>query len=43
MYDTPKDAKNAGDSKPGGKLSNNAYLKELRRLHGELVKMQEWV
>src|ERR1700756_102790 len=42
MYDTPTEAKN-GDSKPGGKLGNNAYLKELRRLHGELVKMQEWV
>ncbi|WP_082814293.1 polyphosphate kinase 2 [Paraburkholderia monticola] len=42
MYDTPKEAKN-GDSKPRGKLGNNTYLKELRRLHGELVKMQEWV
>jgi polyphosphate kinase 2 len=42
MHDTPKEAKN-GDSKPGGKFSSNAYLKELRRLHGELVKMQEWV
>lgn len=42
MDDTPKEAKSS-DSKPGSKLSNNAYLKELRRLHGELTKMQEWV
>ncbi|MBC8642568.1 polyphosphate kinase 2 [Caballeronia sp. EK] len=39
MDDTPKEAKN-GDS---AKLSTHAYLKDLRRLHGELVKMQEWV
>ncbi|WP_336598280.1 polyphosphate kinase 2 [Paraburkholderia bengalensis] len=29
--------------KGGSKLRNKAYLKELRRLHVELVKMQQWV
>jgi polyphosphate kinase 2 len=30
-------------SKPAKKLSNQQYLKELRRLQIELVKMQEWI
>ncbi|CAD6551821.1 Polyphosphate:ADP phosphotransferase 3 [Paraburkholderia kirstenboschensis] len=42
MSETPKEMKNS-DSKPVGKLGNKAYLKELCRLHVELVKMQEWV
>jgi polyphosphate kinase len=27
----------------GDDLSNKVYLSELRRLHGELVAMQEWI
>ena len=30
-------------SKPGGKLKQKKYDKQLRRLHVELVKLQEWV
>jgi polyphosphate kinase 2 len=30
-------------AKPEKKLSNNEYLKELRRLQIELVKLQEWI
>ena len=30
-------------SKPGGKLRQKKYDKQLRRLHVELVKLQEWV
>ncbi len=44
-------AKAKGKGKPGpkaapeasGPLSNKAYLKELKRLHVELVKLQQWV
>jgi polyphosphate kinase 2 len=32
-----------GEAKSDGKLSNKAYLKELRRLHVELVRLQQWV
>ena len=35
-----------GDSKPGkggGELGNKEYVKELKKLHIELVKMQEWI
>jgi polyphosphate kinase 2 len=42
MSRTQKDDKN-GASDSGARLSDKAYLKELRRLHVELVKMQEWV
>ena len=42
-----KDKKDQKDKKSGaepkGKLKNKAYLKELARLHVELVKLQEWV
>jgi polyphosphate kinase 2 len=42
-----KDKKDRKDKKSGaepkGKLKNKAYLKELARLHVELVKLQEWV
>ena len=27
----------------GGKMNRKAYEKEMRRLHGELVALQEWV
>ena len=39
------EAKGAGDgaSAAGEKLSNKQYEKELKKLHVELVKMQEWV
>ena len=30
-------------AKPDGELGNKAYLKELRKLHVELVKLQQWV
>ena len=30
-------------AKDGGKLGNKEYAKELKKLHVELVKMQEWV
>lgn len=42
MSQTPKEAK-SDKAKSDGKLGNKAYLEELRRLHVELVKMQEWV
>ena len=32
-----------GDAKGGGKLKRKRYDKELRKLHVELVKLQEWV
>jgi polyphosphate kinase 2 len=32
-----------GEARPGSKMSRKAYEKEMRRLHGELVAMQEWV
>jgi polyphosphate kinase 2 (PPK2 family) len=36
--------KDKGDTaKGGGKLSNKEYEKQLKKLHVELVKMQEWV
>jgi polyphosphate kinase 2 len=39
-----KAKKGNGDAaKDGGKLSNKDYEKELKKLHVELVKMQEWV
>src|SRR4051812_47615612 len=31
------------EREPAEKMKNKAYLRELRRLHGELVAMQEWV
>jgi len=38
-----KQAERAGDTGgPLGRLSNKEYEKELRALHGELVKLQEW-
>ncbi|RZF29653.1 polyphosphate kinase 2 [Paraburkholderia sp. UYCP14C] len=42
MSETLKEAK-GGKLKSDVKLGNKAYMKELRRLHVELVKMQEWV
>jgi len=36
-------AKKRGGAVPQGKLKRKAYAKELERLHGELVKLQEWV
>jgi polyphosphate kinase 2 len=43
-----EEAKKAAEEKPkdkgkGKKLKRKAYEKELERLHGELVKLQEWV
>jgi polyphosphate kinase 2 len=37
-----KKGKNGG-SAPQGKLKNKVYLKEMNKLHVELVKLQEWV
>ena len=42
------DAALAGDGKPdatapGGKLSSKAYERELKKLHAELVTLQQWV
>jgi polyphosphate kinase 2 len=37
-----KKGKNGGAA-PQGKLKNKAYLKEMKNLHVELVKLQEWV
>jgi len=37
------DASGSGASPVGPKLSNKDYARELRKLHVELVKMQEWV
>jgi polyphosphate kinase 2 len=42
MKDKPKKP-DAGKKKAEGKLSTKDYDKELRRLHVELVKLQEWV
>ncbi|QCP49879.1 polyphosphate kinase 2 [Trinickia violacea] len=42
MSETRK-GKNSGKAKANGKLGNKEYLEALRRLHAELVKMQEWV
>jgi polyphosphate kinase 2 len=33
----------ADEPKRGGKLSNKAYARELKKLHVELVKLQQWV
>jgi polyphosphate kinase 2 len=33
----------AGDATPEGKLGRKEYERDMRRLHGELVAMQEWV
>jgi polyphosphate kinase 2 len=42
--DPAKARKGNGDAaNDGGKLSNKQYEKELKKLHVELVKMQEWV
>jgi polyphosphate kinase 2 len=30
-------------AKPDGELGNKAYLKELKKLHVELVKLQQWI
>ncbi|HEX7273242.1 MAG TPA: polyphosphate kinase 2 [Casimicrobiaceae bacterium] len=38
-----KARKDAHDADAGEKLSNKEYEKELRKLHVELVKLQEWV
>jgi polyphosphate kinase 2 len=47
MTDSKKSKSASIDEAPQGvakeKLSNKAYLKELKRLHVELVKLQEWV
>src|SRR4051795_11887166 len=32
-----------GSAPPSGKLTGNDYERELARLHGELVKLQQWV
>ena len=37
-----KDKKDENDG-PSGKMKEKEYRKELRRLHGELVALQEWV
>lgn len=36
------DASNVEDAGRAGKLDNKAYMKELARLHVELVQLQEW-
>ncbi len=36
-------ADEASAAQPAGKLGKKAYEREIRRLHGELVAMQEWV
>jgi hypothetical protein len=38
---TPNGGSDAG--KAGGKLKGKLYAEEMRRLHVELVKLQEWV
>src|SRR5215813_12379276 len=38
-----KKAREADPPAPGEPLKNKAYAKELRKLHVELVKLQEWV
>ncbi|WP_028218969.1 polyphosphate kinase 2 [Paraburkholderia oxyphila] len=42
MSETVEEAKIKG-SKPVHKLANKAYLKQLARLHAELVQFQDWV
>jgi polyphosphate kinase 2 len=37
------DAKSRGDAKPDKKLSGKAYDREMKKLHVELVKLQQWV
>jgi polyphosphate kinase 2 (PPK2 family) len=37
------DAKPGKDARGSGELGNKEYAKELKKLHVELVKMQEWV
>jgi polyphosphate kinase len=36
-------AAHPGDAQDGGKLSAKAYARELKKLHVELVKLQQWV
>ncbi len=36
-------SKHTNDGTPGTKMSRKEYEREMRRLHGELVAMQEWV
>jgi polyphosphate kinase 2 len=46
MADTTKKKakkKDTNDEEAGGKLSSKKYDKELKKLHVELVKLQEWV
>ena len=38
-----KGKKAEGDAAPGGNLSAKAYARELKKLHVELVKLQQWV
>ncbi|MEM5317783.1 polyphosphate kinase 2 [Paraburkholderia sp. JHI869] len=38
-----EEVKAASTAEPAEKLSEKAYQKELERLHGELVRLQEWV
>ncbi|MBB2928595.1 polyphosphate kinase 2 [Paraburkholderia silvatlantica] len=38
-----EEVKAASAAEPAEKLSEKAYQKELERLHGELVRLQEWV
>ena len=38
-----KDAKQSDDAAPRQRLARQAYEEELRKLHVELVKLQEWV
>jgi polyphosphate kinase 2 len=38
-----KGGRGHGDAPPDEKLSNKQYLKELKKLHVELVQLQEWV
>jgi polyphosphate kinase 2 len=40
---TDKKTNDAKNEEAGGKLSSKKYDKELRKLHVELVKLQEWV
>ena len=38
-----KKKQKGANEKPGKKLNNEDYLKQLAKLHVELVKLQEWV
>jgi polyphosphate kinase len=38
-----KGKKSDGGATPGGKLSDKNYAREMKKLHVELVKLQEWV